>query len=75
MKTFENLRNKVDVMNQLQPYVGTYYSKEYIRKNILKLSDEEIENINLQNQEEPSESQGEGPGSMQATELSKEVQQ
>ena len=74
MKMFENLRNKVDVLNQLQPYVGTYYSKEYIRKNILKLSDEEIENINLQNQEEPPESQGQGPGSMQATELSKEVQ-
>ena len=75
MKDLENLRNKVDTLNQVQPYVGTYFSKEYVKKNILKLSDEDIARIDQQNQEDPPEQQGGEPGSLQASELSKEVQQ
>ena len=75
MKDLENLRNKVDTLNQVQPYVGTYFSKEYVKKNILKLSDEDIARIDQQNQEDPPEQQGGEPGSLQSAELSKEVQQ
>ena len=78
MKSAENLRNRLDVLNQIQPYVGTYYSKQYVRKNVLQLSDEDIEIINQQNEEEPVEvmdtPQGQ-PSALQASELSKEVQQ
>jgi hypothetical protein len=75
MKDLENLRNKVDALNQVQPYVGTYFSKEYVRKNILRLKDNEIEMIDQQNQEDPPEPVQTEPGSLQAAQLSREVQQ
>ena len=30
MKEAENLRNRIDLVNQMQPFIGTYFSKEYI---------------------------------------------
>jgi len=75
MKDLENLRNKIDALNQVQPYVGTYFSKDYVRKNILRLNDDEIEMIKQQNDEDPPEPQGGEPGSLQAAQLSREVQQ
>lgn len=43
IKEGEILRNRLDLMNQTQPYVGMYFSKDYIQKHILRMSDEEIE--------------------------------
>jgi hypothetical protein len=73
MKLAENLRNRVDVLNQMSPYVGVYYSKTYIRKNILKLTDDEIEQIEKENQTDPVEIQPGMPGSEQAAALSRET--
>ena len=73
MKLAENLRNRVDVLNQMSPYVGIYYSKTYIRKNILKLTDDEIEQIEKENQSDPGEIQPGMPGSVQAAALSRET--
>jgi hypothetical protein len=53
IKAAENLRNRVDVLNQIQPYVGTYYSQAYVKRNILKLTDDEIENIEKEISQEP----------------------
>ena len=53
IKEAENLRNRVDVLNQIQPYVGTYYSQAYVKRNILKLTDDEIENIEKEISQEP----------------------
>ena len=39
----------------LDEYVGTYYSKEWVRKNILKQDDEEIAEIDKQIEAEPTE--------------------
>lgn len=38
------LANRVGVLAQVEPYVGTYFSKEYVWKSILKMTDEEIAN-------------------------------
>ena len=57
------------------PYVGTYYSMQYVRKNVLKLTDEEIANIKTQNQEEPPAVMPGAPGSEQAAALSGEINQ
>ena len=73
MKDAENLRNRVDVLNQMSPYVGIYYSKDYIRKNILKLSDAEIKQIEKENEKDPVEIQPGMPGSEQAAALSRET--
>ena len=73
MKNAENLRNRVDLLNQMVPYVGIYYSKDYIRKNILKMTDDEIEAIARENEAEPTEEQPGAPGSVQAAALSRET--
>lgn len=35
--------NRIGVLAQVEPYVGTYFSKEYVYKSILKMTDSEIE--------------------------------
>jgi hypothetical protein len=69
LKNSENIRNRVDVLNQIQPYVGTYYSMQYVRKNILKMTDEQIQNIENENQEEPPPPAPGSPEAQQAAEL------
>lgn len=73
IKEAENLRNRLDVLNSASPYVGTYFSKNYIRKNILKLTDEDIEDIEQENEQDPSLDAAGRPGSIQAAGLSKEL--
>ena len=45
LKEAEIMNNRLDSLNRIQPYVGTYYSINYVRRHILKQSDEDIENI------------------------------
>ena len=73
MKEADNLRNRIDVLNQIQPYVGTYFSKAYVRKKILRMSDEDIEQIEMENEEDPPPPAPGSPEALQAAELSSEV--
>ena len=52
LKDAELLTNRVTLLNQLVPYVGTYYSMNWIKKNVLHLSEEEIEKMNEEIMEE-----------------------
>jgi len=45
LKNTEILRERLEMLGQVESYVGSYFSKEWVRKNILKMSDEEIEEI------------------------------
>lgn len=62
MKESENIRNRIDILTQLSPFVGVYYSKAYVRKNILRLTDEQIEEIEQQNIQDPPDYQPGMPG-------------
>lgn len=42
LKESELLRDRLDMLNQISPYIGQYFSRDWVRKNILKLTDEEI---------------------------------
>ena len=42
----EVLRERLQTLDQIQNYVGEYYSKDWVQKNILMLSDEDIKNMN-----------------------------
>ena len=53
MKESENLRNRVDIITAMQPFVGTYFSREYIMKNVLRLSEEDITLMTKQIETEP----------------------
>lgn len=48
LKDAELLNNRIQTLNIVTPYVGLYYSMEWVRKNVLHLSEEEIEEINAQ---------------------------
>jgi hypothetical protein len=68
-KTSTILRDRLNTLTQIQPFVGTYYSNEWVRKNVLYQSDEEIEEMDEQTmgeQENPLYQQqaaaGDAPG-------------
>ena len=43
LKDQELLKERLQTMDMVQQYVGEYYSKEWVMKNVLMLSDEEID--------------------------------
>jgi hypothetical protein len=45
LKEAELIQNRLGVLAAAEPYVGTYYSVDYIRRNILKQTDSEIVEI------------------------------
>ena len=57
----------------MSPYVGIYFSKNYVRKNLLKLTDDEIKTIEKDNEKDPPEMAPGMPGSDQAMALSRET--
>lgn len=48
LKETEVRTNRLNELTAIEPYRGTYFSKEYIFKNILRMNDEEIAEINRQ---------------------------
>jgi hypothetical protein len=48
LKEFEVLRDRFEILSTMDEYVGKYYSQEWVRKNILQQSEQEIENIDKQ---------------------------
>lgn len=80
-KEGELLRNRLDILNQVNAYIGTYFSKNYVRKKILRMTDEEIKEIDDDNKKDPTLGQEDdgmgqaetGPSAIQAAELSKQV--
>ena len=59
MKEAENMRNRIDLLTQMQPFIGRFYSDNYIKKNVLRLGDDEIEEIDQEIQENPPPQQEE----------------
>ena len=41
-KEQEVLRSRVEILNSVAPFVGQLFSKEYVQKNVLRLTDDEI---------------------------------
>lgn len=53
LKDSEILRERLQTLDQMAQYVGEYFSKEYVMKNVLKYSEEDIKNIEKQIASEP----------------------
>lgn len=53
LKDGEILRERLQTLDQVQNYVGEYFSKEWVMRNILKLGDEDINNLKKQIDKEP----------------------
>ena len=48
LKNAEILRERLNLVNEVSPYIGKYFSVEYVRKNVLRQSDEDILDIDNQ---------------------------
>jgi hypothetical protein len=44
-KESEILRNRLDLLNTINPFVGTYFSREYVYDKILQLTEEEWDDM------------------------------
>lgn len=51
LKDGEVVMQRISMLSNIDPYVGKYYSVSWVRKNILKQTDEEIQEIDQQNLE------------------------
>jgi hypothetical protein len=61
LKDGEVLRERLQSLDAIQNYVGDYYSKEWVRKNILRMSDDDIEEMKKQIETEKTEEPDEDP--------------
>ncbi len=52
LRDSELLRERIATLNQIDPYVGRYFSPSWVKKNVLKMTDEEIESMEKEIQDE-----------------------
>jgi hypothetical protein len=57
LKKAELIQNRIGVLQLADPYIGKYFSLEWVRKNILNQTDDEIAEIKKQNEIEQEEMQ------------------
>ena len=55
LKEAELMTNRIMLLNTMVPFIGVYYSMSYVRKNVLHLTEEEIEEMNAEMVEEQEE--------------------
>ena len=61
LKDAEIMRERIQTLDQMANYIGDYFSKEYVMKNVLMFSDEDIEKMAGQSaEEEPNEEPKQG---------------
>ena len=58
LKDLEVLNNRLAALQQIDQYVGKYYSMAFVRKNVLRLSEEEIADLDKEIAEEPGPNKG-----------------
>lgn len=52
LKNAEMLRERVNMLREIEPYLGSFYSKEWVRKNILMFTDDDIKTMEDQIEKE-----------------------
>ena len=52
LKNQEIIRERMNTVAMMDPYVGKYFSEEWVRKNILQLTDEDIEQMDKEMKED-----------------------
>ena len=57
LKDAEIIRERLTTLQQIQPFIGMFYSMEWVRKNVLQQSDDDIEMMKKQMDEEPPPAQ------------------
>ena len=55
IKDAEIMTSRLNLLQQVDPFVGKYYSPTWVKKNILRLDDDQIEEMNDENEDHNSE--------------------
>ena len=55
LKDGEILKERIEMVQMMDEYIGLFWSKDWVRRNILKLTDEDIKQIAKDNKEDPME--------------------
>jgi hypothetical protein len=55
LKDSEILINRLSVLERIQPFVGQYYSKDFVKKKVLNQSDEDVDEMSKQMDQEAAE--------------------
>ena len=53
LKEAELLQQRIQLVTSIDPFVGKYYSQEWVKKNVLRLTDDQIEEMQKQIDSEP----------------------
>jgi len=61
LKDTEIWRERIQSLNEIDNYVGRYFSKEWVQKNVLRLSDDDIKEMTKQMDKEAEEEEAEAP--------------
>ena len=59
MRDMDLLRDRLDVLNTIEPFIGQYFSKKYVQKQVFRMSDEEIDSMQKEMESEPGSDEGE----------------
>ena len=59
LKESEILRERLQTMDQVSQYVGEYFSREWVMKNVMRFGDEDIEDMAKQVEAENAQSDDE----------------
>tara|TARA_R110000772_G_scaffold171813_1_gene283740 strand:- start:2259 stop:3905 length:1647 start_codon:yes stop_codon:yes gene_type:complete len=60
LKNSEVTRERLNTLDQITPHVGTYFSLEWVQRNVLLLNDEQITVMNAQMEEEKAAGKHDG---------------
>ena len=55
LKENEMLKERLELLQNVEPFVGTFFSKEYIKKRVLKMTDEDIKQVDKEIEDEAPE--------------------
>ena len=53
MRDMDLLKDRLDVLNTIEPFIGQYFSKRYVQKQVFRMSDDEIVSMQKEIDAEP----------------------
>ena len=55
LRDMDVLRERLDMLNNMEPYIGDWFSKEYVQKHVFRMTEDEIKDMDRQINGEPEE--------------------
>ena len=79
LKESEIITNRVNTVKNMEDMIGVYYSRNFVRKKVLRLSDDDIEQMEEENNEDPilqqQAEQQDAEADMQQQQMNMQMQQ